>query len=274
MVNGREVVEYYHRGVVCHLIGFELAAPLDLEMIQPGEDEVTAASRLVRRVCRRYARFFDALVADALYFQAPFVNLCLELGKPLVTVLKGEHRNLLQDAQGLFQHQESKICRDGEKTIRYWEEEGFEAAGVCAPLRVLHTEESQQKRQRIGGRWQPKTEEHRWWWQTTIPAAILPAPQLWAVGHHRWDIENDLFNTLATHWSLNHCYKHDPVAIENFVLTLFISFVLLQSFYLRNLKPELRKVLTLIALAREFYLDLGATLWTAPWLLRSRGSSP
>jgi hypothetical protein len=267
------VTEYYHRAAVCHLVGFELAAPLDLEMIQPGEDEVAAAGRLVRRVCRNYPRLFEAFVADALYFQAPFVNLCLELGKHVLTVLKGEHRSLLRDAQGLFQHQKPKICQDGHKTIAYWDEEGFEsAAGIRVPLRVLRTVESENKRHRIAGRWEVTAEEHRWCWQTTIPVAVLPAPQLWRAGHHRWDIENDLFNTLATHWGLNHCFKHHPTAIQNFVLTLFIAFVLIQSFYLRNLKPEVRNGLTLIALSREFYADLVSPLWSAPWLLRTRGS--
>ena len=265
------MTEYYHRAVVCHLVGFDLAAPLDLEMIQPGEDEVTAASRLVRRVCANYPRFFDAFLADALYFRAPFVNLCLDLGKHVVTVLKGDNRNLLLDAQGLFRHQEPKIYQDGAKTIASWDQEGFEsAAGVRVPLRVLHTEERQNKRRRIAGRWEFQLEEHSWWWETTIPAAVLPAPQLCTAGHHRWDIENDLFNTLATHWSLNHCFKHHPAAIQNFVLTLFIAFVLIQSFYLRNLKPEIRKRLTLIAIAREFYADLGSASWSAPWVLRSR----
>ena len=267
------MIEYYHRAVVCHLVGFDLAAPLDLETIQPGENEVAAASRLVRRVCETYPRFFDAFVADALYFQAPFVNLCLQLGKHVVTVLKGDNRNLLLDAQGLFQHQRPKIYQDGEKTIAYWDEEGFESAeGIRVPLRVLHTEESENKRHRIAGRSEVKAEEHSWWWQTTIPAAVVPAPQLWTVGHHRWDIENDLFNTLATHWALNHCFKHHPAAIQNFVLTLFIAFVLIQSFYLRNLKPEIRKRLTLIAVAREFYADLVSPPWCAPWLPRTRGS--
>jgi hypothetical protein len=32
-VKGEKVVEYYHRGVVCHLMGFDLALPLDVEMI-------------------------------------------------------------------------------------------------------------------------------------------------------------------------------------------------------------------------------------------------
>ncbi len=260
--------------MVCHLVGFDLAAPLDLETIQPGENEVTAASRLVRRVCENYPRFFDAFVGDALYFQAPFVNLCLSLGKQVVTVLKGEQRTLLHDALGLFQHQEPKIHQDGKKTIAYWEDEGFEsAAGIGVPLRVLHTEERENKRYRVAGRWQIKAEDHSWWWQTTIPAAVLPAPQLWTVGHHRWDIENDLFNTLATHWALNHCFKHNPIAIQNFVLTLFIAFVLIQSFYLRNLKPQVRKALTLIAIAREFYADLESPCWSAPWL-HATGASP
>lgn len=271
-VNGRAVIEYYHRAVVCHLIGFDLAAPLDLETIQPGEDEVAAASRLIRRICKNYPHFFDAFVADALYFQAPFMNLCLALGKQVVTVMKGEHRSLLLDAQGLFRDQEPKIHRDRGKTVTYWEEEGFDsAAGVGVPLRVLHTMEREDKRQRIAGRWLSTTEEHSWWWQTTIPIALMSAPQLWAAAHRRWDIENDLFNTLVTHWSLNHCFKHHPVAIENFVLTLFVAFVMLQSFYLRNLKPAVRNTLTLIALSREFYADLAAP-WCAPWLLAAKAS--
>ena len=28
----------------------------------------------------------------------------------------------------------------------------------------------------------------------------------------------------CTHWGLDHCFKHDPTAILNFVLTLFLVF--------------------------------------------------
>jgi len=34
-VNDREILEYYHRGVVAHLIGMDLALPLDVEIIRP-----------------------------------------------------------------------------------------------------------------------------------------------------------------------------------------------------------------------------------------------
>jgi hypothetical protein len=77
------------------------------------------------------------------------------------------------------------------------------------------------------------------------------------------DIENDCFNTLCTHWGLDHCYKHDPTAVVNFTLTLFIVFVLLQCFWLRNLKPQRRVQLTLIALARGLDRTLGGR--RAPW---------
>ena len=50
------------------------------------------------------------------------------------------------------------------------------------------------------------------------------------------------------------------------MLTLFIAFVLLQSFYLRNLKPQGRIHLTLIGLANELHLSLTIMKTRAPWL--------
>lgn len=53
-VNDEEITEYYHRAVVCHLIGFDLAVPLDVEAIRPGEGEVIAAKRLLARVFEHF----------------------------------------------------------------------------------------------------------------------------------------------------------------------------------------------------------------------------
>lgn len=49
-----EVVAYYHQGVICHLIGHELAVPLGVELLRPGEGEETAAKRLLERVLANY----------------------------------------------------------------------------------------------------------------------------------------------------------------------------------------------------------------------------
>jgi Transposase DDE domain len=265
-VDGEKVTEYYHQGVVCHLIGQELALVLDVELLRAGEGEETAAKRLLERVFLNYPRFFDVVVADALYFDAPFINFCRDHHKHVIVTAKGENRLLVQDAAGLFAQQPPGRWVDdhGKRTVQFWDEEGFTSCeGVKEPLRFLRTEETVHKRERIAGQWQETDETTIWSWTTTLAKAQLSTRGLWRCGHGRWDIENDCFNTLATHWGLNHCFKHAAAAIVNFLLTSFIVYALLQSFSLRNLKPALRAELTLIALARE--LDRGVVGCRAPW---------
>jgi hypothetical protein len=265
-VKGEPVTEYFHQGVVCHLIGQDLALVLDVELLRPGEGEETAAKRLLERVFTHYPRFFDVVVADALYFDAPFINFCLDHHKQVVVTAKGDHRLLVQDAAGLFAQQEPGRWVDPKdrRTVRFWDEEGFTSCeGVRQPLRFLRTEETVRRRERIAGRWEETEETTTWSWATTLPKAQLSTRGLWRCGHARWDIENDCFNTLATHWGLNHCFKHTPEAIVNFLLMSFIVYALLQSFWRRNLKPSAWGRLTLIGLARE--LDRGLVGCRAPW---------
>jgi len=256
-VGDEEVIEYYHRGVVCHLIGFNLAIPLDVELIRPGEGEVIAAKRLAKRVFGNYSRFFDAVVGDALYMEGPFFNFCLDRGKHIIAVLKGNNKSLLEDAQGLFSDTEPEIWNKEDCSIKYWHAEGFKTETIDVPLRILHTEETHHKRRRIAGEWVEKDHRQSWWWATTIPEKQLSTPHLWQAGHRRWDIENCNFNTLGRDWALNHRFKHDPTAIVNFVLTLFIAFVLVQSFYYRNLKAPMRVLFgTLVSITEELYASL------------------
>jgi hypothetical protein len=265
-VHDREEIEYYHRGVVCHLIGFDIAVPLDVEMLGPGEGEIMAAKRLLERVVLNYGRFFEAVVGDALYLEAPFFNFCIEHRKHVVAVIKGDQRALLQDAQGLFAQMKPGLWDEPRRLTEFWDEEGFTSAeGVDVPLRVLHAHETVTRRRRIAKHWLEDVEDHDWWWATTFSRSQLASRQLWKAGHRRWDVENDTFNTLSTHWALDHCFKHDPTAIVNFILTLFIAFVLLQSFYLRNLKPPCRLRLTLIGLGDELHLSLIWLATRAPW---------
>ncbi|MCC6127543.1 MAG: hypothetical protein IT426_21510 [Pirellulales bacterium] len=88
-MDDREVTEYDHRGVVCHLIGQDLAIPLDVELQRPGEGKVPAAKRLLERIFANYPRYFDAVVGDGLYFEAPFINFCRERHKHVIVVVKG-----------------------------------------------------------------------------------------------------------------------------------------------------------------------------------------
>jgi hypothetical protein len=266
-VEGEEVTQYYHRGVACHLIGHHLALPLDVELLRPGEGEETAAKRLIERVVANYGRFFDVVGGDALYLDAPFINCCRKCGKHAIVVVKGDQRLLLQDAQELFSQQPPEVWQAGRgHLVQSWDEEGFTSCeGVCQPLRVLHAVETKHRRQRIAGQWQESDETSEWYWATTLNKNQMPTRELWRAGHNRWDVENDCFNTLSTHWGLDHCFKHSVTAITNFVLTLFIVYVLLQCFWQRNVKPALqKKIRSLISLAEELCRSLGSGCH-APW---------
>lgn len=265
-VNDEEVIEYYHQGVVCHLIEHDLAVPLDVELLRPGEGEQTAAKRLLQRVFASYRRYFDVVCGDALYFDAPFINFCLDHKKHALVVIKGENRLLLQDARGVFDQQPPQRWQDRQRTVQYWDAEGFTTAeGVKQPLRVVRTVETVRRRERVAGQWVEKEETSEWYWATTLSQRQLSTRRVWQAGHRRWDVENDGFNTLSRHWGLDHCFKHDSKAIVNFVLTLFLAYVLLQCFWKRNVNAALReKIATLIGLADELRRSLGAEV-RAPW---------
>jgi hypothetical protein len=261
----KTVTEYYHRGVICHLIGHDLALTLDVELQRPGEGEETAAKRLLERAFSEYERFIDVVTGDALYFDAPFINFCLSHRKHVVVVVKGDQRLLLQDAQQLFSQRMPDEWTEGRRTIRSWDEEGFTSCeGVKAPLRVLHTEETVRRREQMTGK--EKEEISSWYWATTLSKNQLSTRQLWYAGHSRWDIENDCFNMLSTHLALDHCFRHTATAIVNFILTCFIAYVMLQCFWRGNLKPACRRIIrTLIGLIDELYRGLGGGC-RAPWL--------
>lgn len=265
-IAGEQVVEYYHQGVVAHLIEHQLAVPLDVELVRPGEGEETAAKRLLQRVFANYPRYFDGVCGDALYFDAPFINFCLDHHKHALVVVKGDHRLLLQDAQGLFAQQSPQIWQERGRTVQSWDAEGFTTAeGVKQPLRVVHTVETVRRRERVAGQWQHKEETSTWYWATTLSKRQLSPRRVWQAGHRRWDVENDCFNTLSMHWGLDHCFKHSPAAIVNFVLTLFLAYVLLECFWQRNVKAPLRAVIgTLLGLADELRRSLGPGV-RAPW---------
>lgn len=265
-IQGEEVIEYYHQGVVCHLIEHQLAVPLDVELLRPGEGEETAAKRLLERVFANYPRFFDVVGGDALYFDAPFINFCREHGKHALVVVKGDQRLLLQDAQGIFAQQSPQVWQDRRRTVQYWDAEGFTTCtGVKQPLRVVHTVETVRRRERVAGQWREQEETSTWYWATTLSPRQLSTRRVWQAGHRRWDEENDCFNTLSMHWGLDHCFKHAPAAIVNFVLTLFLVYVLLSCFWQRNVKAPLRAAIgTLLGLAEELQRSLGPEV-RAPW---------
>jgi Transposase DDE domain len=268
---GGPVLEYYHRVVVAQWVGVTPPAVLDIERVRPHEGEVVAARRLVGRVVERYGRLIDVITADALYLEAPFIRQVLAAGKHVVVVLKQEARQLYEEAAQVRALLAPVRTVDGRRTTQLWDLAELTAFPTLGrPVRVVWAEESTVIPRRVGGQRQEITETRRWIWVTDLAPLVVPAPTIQRWGHARWEVENRGFNELVTLWHMDHCFVHDPTALEALLLTLAVAFLLTYVFYTRNLKPAARRHLTRLAFAGRLREDLAlatSSLW--PAVLRS-----
>jgi hypothetical protein len=238
--------QYYHRQVTLLLApGAPPGRPplrilLDHEPQLPGEDEVATAVRLLERVLARYPRAFDLVLADALYAQAPFFNFLLEHGKHVLVVLKDERRNLYQDAAGMFPSVTPVSGTFRSRDCLWWDFPDLVSwPEVKVPVRVIRSLETDAVRRQLDQRDELLSSD--WVWATTLPPAQVSVQRAVAFGHQRWDIENHGFNELVQGWHADHVMKHNPAAIECFLLMAFLAFILFHAFLYLNVKPQLRK---------------------------------
>jgi hypothetical protein len=253
-----ERTQYYHRQVTLMLL--PAARPgcdpvrflLDHEPQRAGEDEVATALRLLERVMGAYPRGFDLVLADALYSTAPLFNFLLARGKHVLTVLKDDRRNLYQDATALFAAFPAAEGSFRSRKCLWWDFPGLLSwPQVNAPVRVIRSQETRTVRRQLDGKDETLTSD--WIWVTTLPEQSVPTGRAVALGHQRWDIENHGFNELVNGWHADHIYRHDPNAIECFLLMAFLACNIFQAFFALNLKPQIRKGRT-----RAFWFSLMA----------------
>jgi hypothetical protein len=256
-VKDRIVRQYYHRVVVAQWIGVTPPGILDVEPIRPGEGEVVAAGRLWERIVLDYGRLIDVVSVDAIYLEAPFLKKVLAAGKHFVVVMKQEARELYQDADQLRRTLAPQVVVEGRKTSRIWDLPGLTTFTTLGqPVRVVWAEERTTQNRIIGGKKQEIVDEKLWVWVTDLPLAQASATRIQQWGHDRWDLENRGFNELAGLWNMDHCFVHEPRAIEVILLTLAVAFLTTYLFFERNLKPEMRRHLTRLALARRLAEDV------------------
>jgi Transposase DDE domain len=261
--------QFYHRQVTLMLLpsarpGCEpIRLLLDHEPQRSGEDEVTTALRLLVRVIGSYPRAFDLVLADALYATAPFFNFLLARGKHALTVLKDDRRNLYQDAAALFDHLPAREGSFRNRQCLWWDfPDLLTWPQVNTPVRVIRSLETYSVKRQLDGKDEPETSD--WIWVTTLPAQPVSTERAVAFGHQRWDIENHGFNELVKGWHADHVYRHDPNAIECFLLTAFLACNLFHAFFALNLKPEIRKNRTQVFwrsfMAAEIYAGINPAI--------------
>jgi hypothetical protein len=270
-----ERLQYYHRAVGCQIINSPVKPFLGLEWLRPGEGEDKATLRLLARLPALYgSRFFDILLLDSLYAQAPVLKLAQQIGWDLVISLKQEKRDLYQDAWGLFQARapdQTFTERQPGKTyeVRLWEEFGLPFSREHPqPLRLVRTQEEVTETHYRGDKKQRETTSHEWLWLTTL-GSVFAAPVVRRLGHDRWKNENNGWMDLTQHWAFKHGFLHacrhrpqrrhasgerEPVpnhGLAAVTLILLIAFAVCSAFVLRRSKLARLHHLTAVAVAAQ-----------------------
>ena len=245
-----EKTQYYHRNVTALLVTPDLVLFLDAEPQLPGEDEVATAMRLLERVFKYYPRAFDVVLGDAKFTDPRFFQFVTSHGKDVLTVLKDERRDLIQDALGLFNAMEPTwVCEEAGKVIRCWDKEGFTTWPQCRKaVRVVLARETTKVRRQLDGQLEELISQ--WLWVTSLPADRIGSKAVVKLGHDRWAIENQGFNEAVNRWHSDHLYKHHPVAILVFWLMFMIAYNVFQWFFHRSLKPAYRAKVTMQHVSR------------------------
>lgn len=259
-----EKVQYYHRHVTAQLVYCNFSLLLDIEPQQPGDSEKAAAERLLARVLKDYPRAFDVVVVDALYCGAPFINYVIDSGKYIVVVAKDDRHDLVKDAEAFLKDKPPDVTtNDGKIEHMCWDMEGFEPwSDVKKSLRIVKSLKIKTVRRQLNGNIEQETST--WMWATTLPKITAGTETVVQLGHGRWKIENNGFREMVNHWFSDHLYRHHPIAIINFWLLCMLAYNIFRCFYLRNLKPALRKEYTMLHIAScvkaELYQQLSMAL--------------
>lgn len=262
-----EKTQYYHRSVTALLVSRDFALLLDAEPQRPEEDEVAAAIRLLDRLIARFPRAFDVVLGDALYTDPRFYHFLIQQGKEVLTVLKNERRDLLQDALALFAGMEPTELTESGTRCQCWDVEGFTSwPQVDRPMRVIRSQEHSKLRRQLDHQSEEKVSS--WMWVTTLSQHQATTLTILKLGHSRWSIENEGFNEMVNHWSADHVYKHESTAMLVFWLMTMIAYNLFQAFFFRNLKAVLRSAVTKLHIARlissELYQGIPSPLALPP----------
>lgn len=276
--------QYYHRMVGCQMIHSPVKSFLAVEWLQPGEGEDTAALRLLSRLPKLYgSQFFDILLLDALYAQTPILKLADQIGWDLVISLKRNCPDLYQSAVRLFANRPpdftySERCDHKTYQVQLWDTEGLPfALHYPQPVRVLRAEEVLTRNHYREGVLTPFSTDHEWFWITTLPTPVFPAPVVRRLGHDRWKQEDNGWMDLTQHWALKHGFLHacshrpkqvdasgKRVEVPNqglpaVIFILLIAFALSSNFVLRHSKLVRLYQLTAVAVARQLYSCISKT---------------
>jgi len=251
--------QYYHKQVYAQLSGPKLSVILDFEPMRQGEEECAAALRLLARLRENYGpRFFDVVVVDAWYTNGPFLKAVVQMGWPVVSVLKQERYDIYKETLALTKGQPPKeIAERNGRKVEVWDLRDLTLSDTYTEaVRVVRVRESWKQRERVGNEWVSKDKEENWIWVVAGDLDGYGGTVIRDWGHLRWKIENNAFNELTQGWHLTHCAHHHPVSLRVLLWIKIIAFTLFHAFVLLHGKLFRLSKVTFQELRKRIYRSL------------------
>jgi hypothetical protein len=244
-----EVTGHGHKAVGASLVAGALSLPVDVEYYRPGEGELTASKRLVKRIVREARIRFDFVVVDGLYPGAPFLHLCDQLRLPVVARLTEKLPELFEDARKRFAGQPPTAVHDvhGER-VEMWDAEDF------PPWEGLHWTRVRVIRYR---QYRRKGDIVEAYWLTDFSRRRLGSLALYHICKSRWQIENRFFNEGKNLYGLSHIAHHHAGSVVVDTLLTCLALCLERLYRLRHLHRGTHPLYAPQELCRLFWLALG-----------------
>lgn len=239
----RECLQYYHRIVVVAVVSGAFPVPLGLRFQQPGECEVACARLLLRDLVARLGRrYFDLLVADAIYLQKPFIDEIEQLGLRWLINLKDNQPDLLAAAERMTAGPAHGTQAEAGQSLDFWHlpELCWPVANRtvrilktirrCCRVRLAVTDKSiPARRQR-----QNSEETATNFYASNLALGAIPPLFLHQLGRSRWVIDSQVFQTLTTDCHLKKPSAHQSQALVVLTMIRLLAYMLSLLFYHRQ----------------------------------------
>ena len=248
----REELQYYHRICAVTIVSSAFPIPLGMRFQKNGETEVSCTLSLLQDLLDRVGRrFFDLLVADALYLQAPFVGAVEDLGLHWVINLKENQPELLAEAQRLTAEPAPHRPSLDQDELQLWHAPEVYWPVANRSVRVVKTVRTQRKnRIRVGlndaGRRRPQkemvVEQSTNFYASNLELGTIPPVFVHQLGRSRWVIDTEVFQTITTDGHLKKPSVHQGRGQALIVLTMIrvLAFTLTLVFFHRQVRSHYR----------------------------------
>jgi hypothetical protein len=245
-------IQTYHRIVAVTVVSTPFSIPLGIRFQQEGEDEVDCALALLQELHEKLGRrFFDILVADALYLRKPFVAAIEKLGWDWVFTLKNNQPELLAEAKRLTSRPADSQQSSPKQQLQFWYESEVYWPVADRDIQVVKAVRDQKITKvhvrKVNGKRKSVREEVEKqstdFFASNVELGSIPSFYIYQLGRSRWNIDVEVFQTITTDSHLKRPSVHQDSAQALVVLTMirFLAYTLTMVFYHRQILSHRRK---------------------------------